>query len=285
MKIAVLSGKGGTGKTIISVNLASMIEGSTYIDCDVEEPSGHLFFKPKSIQGEEITFRIPFVKEELCVGCRACVDFCKYNALAYINKLIVFEEVCHSCGGCMIFCPQEAIGEKEKKVGVILKGYSENINIITGMLNTGEQSGIPIIKKMLEHSSMDGLTWIDCPPGSSCAVMESIKNADFCILVAEPSLFGVHNLEMVSDLVKFFHKPYGVVLNKCLRGKNSAEVFCLSKGIKILGEIPFDKQLGEINSNAKISVRENKTYEKMFYSLLQSILNEVQNETTAYPQL
>ncbi len=281
MKIAVLSGKGGTGKTLVSVNLAASVKESTYIDCDVEEPNGHLFFKPKNIESEKISIKIPTVDEKLCSGCRKCVEFCKFNALAYINnKVIVFDDVCHSCDGCILLCPEKAITEKEKIVGEVQSGVSKNVTVITGILNTGEASGIPIIKKLLNKNSEEKeFAFIDCPPGSACIVMESIKDADYCILVAEPTLFGVHNLNMVYELVKLFDKPYGVVLNKCLSEENPAEKFCNEKNIKILGKIPFDNELGTINSNALISTRENKKYKDMFSSLLQIVAKEVENET------
>lgn len=277
MKIAVLSGKGGTGKTLVSVNLAVAAEESTYIDCDVEEPNGHLFFKPEHIKLENISIKIPFIDETICNGCRKCVDFCKFNALAYINnKLIIFDEVCHSCGGCMLFCPKKALSEKEKIIGEIQSGTSENVNVITGILNTGEASGIPIIKKLLSYISKDKEnTFIDCPPGSACIVMESIKDADYCILVAEPTVFGVHNLNMVYELVKLFDKPHGVVLNKCVEGENPAEKFCMEKGINILERIPFDNELGTLNSNARIAARESQKYQAMFSSLLQKVNKEV----------
>ena len=286
MKIAVLSGKGGTGKTLVSVNLAAVTDESVYIDCDVEEPNGHLFFKPKDIESEKISIRIPVVDEKLCTGRRKCVDFCKFNALAYINnKLKIFDEVCHSCGGCVLLCPEKALAEREKIIGEIQIGISENVRVYTGILNTGEASGIPIIKKLLSYTLANNeLTFIDCPPGSACIVMESIKDADYCILVAEPSLFGVHNLNMVYELIKLFNKPHGVVLNKCLEGENPSEKFCIEKGIKILGKISFDNELGTLNSNALISVRENIKYREMFSSLLQIVTEEVQHETAINPQ-
>lgn len=285
MKIAVLSGKGGTGKTLVSVNLAASAKESIYIDCDVEEPNGHLFFKPKDIQSEEISVKIPFVDYKLCNGCRKCVDFCKFNALAYINnKLKVFNEVCHSCGGCVLLCPEKALSEKEKVIGEVQKGASEKVKVISGILNTGEASGIPIIKKLLNGiTTMKGITFIDCPPGSACVVMESIKDADYCILVAEPTLFGVHNLNMVYELVKLFGKPHGVVLNKCIEGENPAEKFCIEKYIKVLGKIPFDNELGILNSNALIAVRENEKYRDFFSSLLQIVTKEVRHETVVNP--
>jgi MinD superfamily P-loop ATPase len=285
MRIAVLSGKGGTGKTLVSVNLAAAAKQSVYIDCDIEEPNGHLFFKPENVREEQISVQIPEVDEKLCSGCRKCVDFCKFNALAYIKeKLIVFEEVCHSCGGCVLLCPEKAIAEKEKIIGKIQKGISGNVTVKTGILNIGEASGVPIIKRLLNESKDNkDLTFIDCPPGSACIVMESIKDADYCILVAEPTLFGVHNLNMVYELVRLFDKPFGVVLNKCMDGDNPAEKYCEEKDIKILGEIPFDNELGRLNSNARIATRESEKYSMIFSAMLQTVMEEVQYETTVSP--
>lgn len=279
MKIAVLSGKGGTGKTLVTVNLAAAAKTATYIDCDVEEPNGHLFFKPEGITEEKVTVKIPMADEELCSGCRKCVNFCKFNALAYTNKLIVFDEICHSCGGCILICPEKALTEKDKVIGTVQKGTSGNVSVYTGIMNVGEASGVPIIKKLLEpeNQEADKMTVIDCPPGSACIVMESIKDADYCILVAEPTLFGVHNLNMVYELVTLFRKPFGVVLNKCLDGENPAETFCIENNIKILGRIPFDNELGTLNSNAEIAVNESEKYRELFSDLLQTVKKEVQS--------
>ena len=193
--------------------------------------------------------------------------------------MIVFDEICHSCGGCIILCPEKALTEKEKVIGKVQKGTSDQVSIYTGILNTGEASGIPIIKRLLSENGLetDKMIFIDCPPGSACIVMESIKDADYCVLVAEPTLFGVHNLEMVYELVKLFHKPFGVVLNKCLKEENPAEKFCLENSIKILGRIPFDNSLGILNSNAKIAVREDEKYKTMFSELLDTVIKEVQS--------
>lgn len=285
MRIAVLSGKGGTGKTLLSVNMAATAKDAKYIDCDVEEPNGHLFLKPQGLTSEEVTVKLPLVDGELCKGCRRCVDFCKFNALACINKkLMVFEEICHSCGGCVLLCPEKALMERDKVIGTVQKGLSQNVTVFSGILNAGEASGVPLIKRLLNYANEEEakagqITIIDCPPGSACIVMESIKEADYCVLAAEPTLFGVHNLNMVYELVKLFGKPHGVVLNKCLEGENPAEKFCLEKGCKILGRIPFDKELGTLNSNALIAVRESKKYRKLFSDLLQSVVKEVQHTT------
>lgn len=281
IKIAVLSGKGGTGKTLVSVNLAAVADRATYIDCDVEEPNGHLFFKPQSVSSQEMTVKIPVVNEELCTGCKTCVEFCKFNALSYINnRLLIFTDICHSCGGCILFCPEKALVERDKAIGVVKKGTWKHVNVWTGELNTGEPVGIPIIQELLKNiKDIEKATLIDCPPGSACVVMESIQDADYCILVAEPTLFGVHNLNMVYELVKLFKKPHGVVLNKCQEGDNLAEQFCLEKGIKILGRIAFDQELGFLNSKGQIVAEEDPTYQKLFSLLLERVREEVHHET------
>jgi len=272
MRIAVLSGKGGTGKTFVSVNLACAAYKAVYVDCDVEEPNGHLFLKPCITKKEQVKVKVPEVDMSKCTGCRICVDFCKYNALAYINnKLMVFNEICHSCNGCIYLCPEKALKAKERAIGEIEEGISENVTVFTGRLNTGEVSGIPIIKGLIEKLSDEDTVIIDCPPGSACVVMESIRKADYCILVAEPTLFGAHNLSMVYDLVKLFDKPFGVVLNKCMDGENPSEQFCIENKINILSKIPYDEEIGRLNSEGTIVVRADERYHQIFSKILEVI--------------
>ncbi len=275
-KIAVLSGKGGTGKTLVSVNLATLISEANYVDCDIEEPNGYLFLKPKNIKTEKVTREVPIINHDRCIGCKKCVGFCKFNALAYTKKLIGFENACHSCGGCILVCPEEALSIKGREIGRIEIGESSGVNTYTGFLKIGEPSGTPIIEKLLHRVSTSPLTSIiDAPPGSACTTMDSIKDADYCILVAEPTIFGAHNLEMVYDLVELFEKPFGVVLNKTLDGENPSKDLCLEKDIKILLEIPFDEELGRINSKGHILINESKKYKEMFGVLLNKITKEV----------
>lgn len=284
-RIAVLSGKGGTGKTLITVNLAAVAKNSTYIDCDVEEPNGYLFFKPEQVVTEQVTVKIPFINHENCNGCRKCIDFCKFNALAFVNeKVILFDEICHSCGGCALLCPSKAIIEKDKIIGSIQSGISEKVDVITGFLNIGQASGVALIKKLLSvRANNKEYTFIDCPPGSACTVMESIKDSDYCIMVAEPTIFGVHNLAMVYELVKLFKKPYGVVLNKCLDENDPSEKFCIKNKIQILARIPYDSELGTLNANALIATRENKQYFDLFEKILDTVVKEVVYETVINP--
>jgi MinD superfamily P-loop ATPase len=284
INIAVLSGKGGTGKTLLSVNIASVIGNSTYLDCDVEEANGHLFFKAKNINEVDVNVKIPVINNDLCSKCRACVEFCKFNALAFLNeKVMVFEDICHSCGACSLVCKLGAISEKDKKIGTISTGDSEGVKVVTGILNTGETSGVPIVSELYNYTN-DEINIIDCPPGSACIVMESIKYANYCLLVAEPTLFGAHNLAMVHELVSVFDKKYGVVLNKCIGGENPSKVYCEKNNIKIIGEIEFDYDLGLLNSNSKIVAREEKKYFNIFRDILDNILEEIKDETIIDPQ-
>lgn len=277
MKIAVLSGKGGTGKTFVSVNLACAAERAVYADCDVEEPNGHLFLKPEITEKHTVTVTVPEADGSKCTGCRKCVDFCRYNALALIrDRLMIFYEICHSCGGCILLCPEKALGGKQREIGMIERGKSDRVTVLTGCLHTGEVSGVPIIKELMRELPEEGTAVIDCPPGSACIVMESIREADFCVLVAEPTLFGAHNLEMVYELVKRFGKPFGVVLNKCLPEENPSEEFCRKNKIRVLAKIPYDEALGRLNSEGRVAVRESGAYRTFFQDLLRKVTEGAQ---------
>ncbi|NBK99735.1 MAG: ATPase, partial [Erysipelotrichia bacterium] len=246
-------------------------------DCDVEEPNGHLFLKPEIKKEEEVEVFIPEFDEKLCNGCRKCVDFCNFGALAFIkDKPMLFSEICHSCDGCRLICPTKAIQEVPKKVGTVIEGTTPNVSVYSGSLKLGEASGVPIIKALLnkvKHKTED--VFIDCPPGSACVVMESIQDADYCILVAEPTIFGMHNLAMVYELVKLWDKPTGVVLNKCSEGYNPSEEFCEKNNIPIIGKIPFNHNLGKLMAKGNIAVDKDLDVRNKFTEIYQTIRKEV----------
>ena len=270
MKIACLSGKGGAGKTMIAVNLAAAAKKATYIDCDVEEPNGRLFLKPQEVSSKPVSILLPDFDAEKCSGCRKCVDFCRFHALLYIKeKPMIFGEACHSCGGCMLVCPENAIYEKQKQIGTLEIGWHKNIKVVTGILNPGEASGVPVIKEALKQA--EGTTIIDCPPGSACSVMESVMDADFCVLVAEPTAFGFHNFQMVYELVTLLHKKCGVVINKEETPYEPLMQFCREKQIPVLAEIPYQQELASlISAGELVSVRVASVKEQ-FEILLQKI--------------
>jgi MinD superfamily P-loop ATPase len=274
MRIAVLSGKGGTGKTMVSVNLAAVAGEAVYVDCDVEEPNGALFFKPDVTGEEDVHVLVPRADPQLCDGCLDCVRFCRFHALSYsLDRLLVFDEVCHSCGGCSVVCLRQAISEHPRTIGSVSSGRSDRVKVHTGTMDIGEAIGLPIIGRLLEKAADEtGDVFIDCPPGSSCMVMESIRDADFCILVSEPTVFGAHNLGMVAELVSTFGKPLGAVLNKVVAGEEDpSERYCEEHGIPILTRIPFDPVLGRLCSDAEVAARADEGYRRLFAGLLEQV--------------
>lgn len=271
MQIAVLSGKGGTGKTFVSVNLAVTAGKSVYIDCDVEEPNGYLFLHPTLQNQQTVDVTVPEFDEGRCIGCRSCLKFCRFNALVFVKgKPKVFPELCHSCGGCSLICPAGAIRETKRTVGRIETGQSGTVTVITGILNQGEASGVPVIRQLLCKTPNAENVIVDCPPGSSCTVMESIKNADYCLLVAEPTLFGLENLKLVAKLADVFHKPHGIVINKDMGKENPLDQYLSEHEIPVLTRIPYDMALAKLNAKGKIAVK-RESYQSIFLQLYNQI--------------
>lgn len=270
MKIACLSGKGGAGKTLVAVNLAAVAKTATYIDCDVEEPNGRLFLKPKDVQKNIVSSLLPEFDAEKCNGCKKCVQFCRFHALMYIKeKPMVFSEVCHSCGGCMMVCPENAITEKQKPIGILEIGKHDNIRVVTGILNPGEASGVPVIREALKQA--EGVTIIDCPPGSACSVMESVMDADYCVLVAEATAFGFHNFKMVYELVSLLGKKCGVVINKQEIPFEPLETFCKEQHLDVIARIPYDPEIAALAADGQIVSEKNEQAHKIFAELFDKI--------------
>ncbi len=277
VNVAVLSGKGGTGKTFVSVNLACVVKNSVYIDCDVEEPNGHLFLKPQNVTTEDVCVLLPEADLEKCTGCRKCVDFCMFNALAFVkNKPYKFKEVCHGCGGCKIVCDSRAIYEKAYPVGVIQKGKHKDVTVVSGIMNTGEESGVPIIKKLMDKLG-NGVNVIDCPPGSACTVKESIEKADYCIIVAEPTIFGVHNFLMVYELVTLLGKPCGVIINKDDNSDNPMVQLCEKYNIPLLMKIGYREDVAKSNAEGCIASEKYSEVKEIFDGLYRKLLSEVRS--------
>ena len=242
MIIAVASGKGGTGKTTVAVNLALAIsqkEKLQLVDCDVEEPNGHIFLKPDFKPAETVSIAVPEVDEEKCLYCGRCAKNCAFNAIAVLKEnILVFPELCHGCGGCAYFCPEGAIKEVPRAIGVMEQGSSNGIDFLHGRLNPGEAMSPPLINALKNKTGTQGITIIDAPPGTSCPVVTSVKNSDFCLLVTEPTPFGLNDLDLAVQMLRKLDIPVGVLVNRSDIG-NDCGGFCREEGVPILKHIPM----------------------------------------------
>jgi len=285
MIISVASGKGGTGKTTIAVNLALALakdkeKNVQFLDCDVEEPNAHLFLKPVITSSESVEIPVPKIDDKKCNYCGKCAEVCVFNAIAVTkNKVLVFPGMCHGCGACTLFCPEKAISEEGNEIGILEEGKAGFINFTHGRLNIGEPMSPPIIKKIKKNYSNNRdynitnnhITLIDAPPGTSCPVIESIKDSDYTILVTEPTPFGLHDLALTVKVLQKLKIPHGVVLNKCDIGDHKVEEYCKKNNIPILLSIPLDKEIAVAYSKGIPIVKINSSYEQKFNQLFQKI--------------
>ncbi|HHY13024.1 MAG TPA: 4Fe-4S binding protein [Thermoanaerobacterales bacterium] len=270
MIISVLSGKGGTGKTTVSACLASVLDKCQYIDCDVEEPNGAIFLNPKLTETISVNVKVPVVDEDKCTYCGICAKACQFGVIAVVEKkLLFFHEICHHCGACVISCPEGALYEVEREIGVVEK--NEDSTFLQGKLNVGEPISIPILQKLKSNVKQDIPVIIDCSPGASCNVVESIEGSDYCILVTEPTPFGLHDLEIAVKLAGKMDIPYGVVLNKASEDSKIIHKYCKENDIKILMEIPFSREIAEAYSRGKLPVHENPKWKKLFKDMYKEI--------------
>lgn len=280
LTIAVASGKGGTGKTTISANLAcAAIEAghkAAYMDCDVEEPNGHLFLKPRISRRYPVGIPVPVVNEEKCTKCGACGVICQYSAIVKISKTVLtFENMCHGCGGCSLVCPAGAITEKIRPIGVIEEGEAGRVSFIHGRLNIGEAMSPPVIKAVRKTGQNRNLIIVDAPPGTSCPVIAAVKGVDYVLLVTEPTPFGLHDLGLALDMLHELRIPCGVVLNRSDPEYNHlAHDFCRERGIRILAEIPDERKVAEAYSIGELAYYAVPGYREITQKLLTSVVRE-----------
>ena len=269
MNIAILSGKGGTGKTTVSTNLA-MTLGVSYVDCDVEEPNGFIFLNPSIPKSKDVFAEYPVINQKECVLCGACAKACQFHALAMAGKeIVVFEKLCHDCGACRIVCKPKALSYEKRSIGKLESGISKDIHCIRGILNVGEPMAVPVIRELLkELPDEDHL--VDCPPGTSCNVVTALKYMDAAILVTEPSEFGLHDLKMAVELVKLYHIPYGIVINKDDGKDNMVKDFCKKNEVTLLGTVPYSMEAAALYSKGNMLYQDDN-YKKNFINMAQKI--------------
>ena len=273
MKIAVLSGKGGTGKTSVSTNLSALNKNITLIDSDVEEPNASIFLKPIVTEEEKIFVEYPMVDSEKCTLCGKCGELCKFNAIIPAkNTVLVFKESCHACGGCELVCPTGAITYEKREIGKAIKGKTIFDNYMEyGLLNVGELSGVNIIKALNRNIADKDLVIIDSPPGTSCATVVAVEDSDFAIVVTEPTPFGVSDMKMVVEMLREMKIPFGVFVNKADLGDMEVYDYCREENIEILGEIPFDKEIATYYSKGEVFSNFMSHYKEVFENLLQAV--------------
>jgi len=272
MIISIASGKGGTGKTSVAVNMALSLGKVQLLDCDVEEPNAHILLHPKISATKPVHISTPLVNEEKCDHCGKCAEFCEFNALFVTSqKVLFFPELCHGCGGCAIVCPKDAIGERNVEIGVIKMGIVDEVELVYGELNVGEPMAVPVIKEVKKQVKKNKTVIIDSPPGTSCPVIESVYGSDYCILVSEPTPFGLHDLKITVEVLEEINIPFGVIINRAGIGDRKIYDYCEEKGAPILLEIPFQREIAELYSNGIPFVVEMPEWKEKFQLVMDRI--------------
>jgi len=269
---SVASGKGGTGKTTVAVNLALSLNNVQLLDCDVEEPNCHIFIKPVFEHKNTVFIPIPCIDQTKCDECGRCQEVCVYNAVAIVNKkVLIFPELCHGCGSCTYFCPNDAIKEENKEIGVVEIGRKGDIQFIHGKLNIGKMMAPPVIREVKKHINKKKTVIIDVPPGTSCPVITAIKDTDFVILVTEPTPFGLNDLSLAVEVVRKLKIPFGVIINRSDLGNKKTDEYCTGENIPILMRIPFSKKIAGIYSRGDSIVEALPEYREKFQRLFTKI--------------
>lgn len=280
MIISVASGKGGTGKTTVAVNFALSIDNVQLLDCDVEEPNAHIFLKPHIREQKKAFIPVPEIDESKCVYCGKCAKICVYHAIAVLpgqdekkGSTLIFVHLCHGCGACSALCPEKAIKEVKREIGAVEFGTCGNIEFVQGKLNIGEAMSPPLIRQVKEHINPKKTVIIDAPPGTSCPVVTSVKGSDFCVLVTEPTPFGLNDLILAVEVLRKLKIPFGVVINRADLGNNKTEEYCKQENIPVLMRIPFKKEIAMAYSKGEPMVKAFPEYKKDFQSLFNTIRN------------
>lgn len=284
MKIAVASGKGGTGKTTVAVGLSlSLAEDSSplFLDCDVEAPDAHLFLHPTIQEEAPASIPVPQIDESRCTLCGDCAEVCSFNALALLgDQVLVFPELCHGCGSCTLICPTGAITEVPRTIGTLEAGSVDGFRFARGVLNVGEAMPVPVIRQLKKWATPEPgqITVADTPPGTSCPMVETVLGSDFVLLVTEPTPFGLHDLELAVEVVRELGLPVGVVINRDGIGDDSVADFCASEGLPILLRIPFDRGTAEGIARGRTLIDIHPEYREALMRMTRRITELVSQE-------
>ena len=275
MIISIASGKGGTGKTLVATSLALSLKDSyevVILDCDVEEPNDHILLKPVITGSEPVNMPVPAVAEDKCIYCGKCAEVCAYHAIAVFgNHVLTFPQLCHGCGACSYLCSEKAIYEEPRKTGVVEWGHSDGVGFVQGILTVGEAMSPPVIRKVKEHANGNEIVIRDIPPGTSCPVVEAIKGSDFCLLVTEPTPFGLNDLALAVETVRELDIPCGVVLNRAGIGDTGVEEYCRKEDLSIMLTIPLDTEIARLYSRGITLVNGMPQWKSRFRQLFDMI--------------
>lgn len=274
MRVAVASGKGGTGKTTVAVNLAHVLaeEGPVQLlDCDVEEPNAHLFLQPTLHEAREVNLRVPVVSRARCNGCGKCAEVCAFHAIAVLGeKALVFPQLCHGCGGCVRACPAGALREDTRRLGLVSRGSAGRINFVQGRIDVGTALAVPVVKAV-KSEAREGNVILDAPPGTSCPVVATVAQCDYVLLVTEPTPFGLNDLKLAVELVREMKIPHGVILNRAGIGTEDVQEYCRREGIPVLMRIPFDRRFAETIARGRLIVKEFTDWRAEFRALWEKV--------------
>jgi len=285
MIISIASGKGGTGKTTIAVNLALSINNVQLIDCDVEEPNSALFLNPVFDEQKKAFIPVPVINKEHCTYCGKCREVCEYNAIAVLpqtntskGNIMFFPNLCHGCGACAYLCPANAITETKREIGIIELGEKDNVQFVHGKLNIGEAMAPPVIRQVKQCINPTRTVIIDAPPGTSCPVITAVQGTDYCLLVTEPTPFGLNDLQLAVEAMRKLKIPFGVVINRCDLGDLKTENYCEDEGIAVLMKIPFSEEIAKSYSKGESIIKLFPEYKDKFKQLFKRIKEERKSE-------
>jgi len=272
VQIAIASGKGGTGKTTVATSLALALEGAgtvAFLDCDVEAPNAHLFLKPSIERRSKVELPVPQVDEARCTACGRCAEVCQFRAIAVVkDSVLVFPELCHGCTACWVLCPEGAIRATGREIGTLECGrVGATTSFCQGWLRVGEPMSPPLIRAVKAEARPADFTLVDAPPGTSCPVVESIRDADAVVLVTEPTPFGLNDLELAADMAAALGRPAAVVMNRADIGNGRVIDFCRARGLAVLLEIPFDRRIAEAYSRGEPLIAAFPEYRPRFEAL------------------